>query len=280
MVQKLVLQNVEKGTVQREVRLVWNNAMRTNHQNFLNFKRNFAPTAVLTKSGIVPISTARQSSSRAAAPVNDARPINTVASKPLVNVAKPRENALQTTHSLSSRPFYQQTAIKNRNLNNNVNAAKANSVNTAKGNKVTSDVGNQGINDVKSSACWVGDLKLKSKIMSPKMALISLLIISGATPIPTKPPATTNDGHTSTTLPSSRHPSHQDHHNNHLRPTAAKPSPQLTPTPPWLPPRTWLSHHQKTSHHHHHLHPSRHHVSTSNAIVITPPSPPRPSRRC
>nr|GFB02093.1 hypothetical protein [Tanacetum cinerariifolium] len=42
--------------------------MRTNHQNFSNSRRNFAPTAVLTKSGIVPISTARQSSSRAAAP--------------------------------------------------------------------------------------------------------------------------------------------------------------------------------------------------------------------
>ncbi|GJU63400.1 ribonuclease H-like domain-containing protein [Tanacetum coccineum] len=49
--------------------------------------RNFAPTVVLTKSRIVPISTARQSSSRAAAPVSAARPINTVAPKPLVNVA-------------------------------------------------------------------------------------------------------------------------------------------------------------------------------------------------
>nr|GFA83175.1 hypothetical protein [Tanacetum cinerariifolium] len=88
-------------------------------------------------SGIVPISTAMQSSSRAAAPVSASRPINTVPSKPLVNIAKPRQNALQTTHSLSRRPFYQQTALKNRNLNNNVNAAKANSVNTTKGNKGT-----------------------------------------------------------------------------------------------------------------------------------------------
>ncbi|GJU67410.1 ribonuclease H-like domain-containing protein [Tanacetum coccineum] len=67
MVQKPVLNNVKKGTGQREVRPVWNNAMRTNHQNFSNSRRNFAPTAVLTKSGLVPISTARQSSSRAAA---------------------------------------------------------------------------------------------------------------------------------------------------------------------------------------------------------------------
>nr|GEV36464.1 putative ribonuclease H-like domain-containing protein [Tanacetum cinerariifolium] len=94
---------------------------------------NFAPTVVLTKSGIVLISTARQSSSGAATPVSAARPINTTASKSLVN------------------------ALKNRNLNNNVNTAKANSVNTAKGNKVTSAVGNQGTNAVKSLACWKAD---------------------------------------------------------------------------------------------------------------------------
>ncbi|GJY84598.1 hypothetical protein Tco_0498624, partial [Tanacetum coccineum] len=54
MVQKPVLNNVKKGTGQREVRPVWNNAMRTNHQNFSNSRRNFAPTAVLfNKSGLV-----------------------------------------------------------------------------------------------------------------------------------------------------------------------------------------------------------------------------------
>ncbi|GKD37684.1 ribonuclease H-like domain-containing protein [Tanacetum coccineum] len=42
----------------------------------LGVGRNFAPTAVLTKSGMVPISTTRQSSSRAATPVSAAKPIN------------------------------------------------------------------------------------------------------------------------------------------------------------------------------------------------------------
>nr|GEW33954.1 putative ribonuclease H-like domain-containing protein [Tanacetum cinerariifolium] len=135
--------------------------MRINHQNFSNSKRNFAPTAVLTKSGIVPISTARQSSSIAAAPVSAARPINTTAPKPLVNVAKPRQNALQKSLSLSRRPFYQQTALKNRNLNNKVNTANVNSVNTTKGNRVTSVVGKQKINAVKSSTYWVWRPKLK-----------------------------------------------------------------------------------------------------------------------
>nr|GEV44493.1 ribonuclease H-like domain-containing protein [Tanacetum cinerariifolium] len=72
----------EKGTGQMNVKPVWNNTMRFNHQNFSNSRRNFAPTAVLTKSRIVPISTARQSSLRAAIPVSAARPINTAARDP------------------------------------------------------------------------------------------------------------------------------------------------------------------------------------------------------
>ncbi|GJZ43381.1 hypothetical protein Tco_0590636 [Tanacetum coccineum] len=109
MVQKHVLNNVKKGTGQREVRQVWNNAMRVNHQNFSNSRRDFAPTAVLTKSGIVPISAARQSSSRAAAPASAARLINTAAPKPFVNVARPRPNAFHKLHSPYRTPFNQQT---------------------------------------------------------------------------------------------------------------------------------------------------------------------------
>nr|GEV04364.1 hypothetical protein [Tanacetum cinerariifolium] len=151
MVQKPVLKNVEKGTGQRKVRPVWNNPMRTNHQNFSNSIRNFALMVVSTKSGIVPISTARKSSSRAAAPVSAARPINTDASKLLVNVAKPRQNALHNSHSLSKRPFYQPTALKNRNLNNKVNTAK-------------------GLMLLSPQHAWSGDLKSEYKIMSPKTA--------------------------------------------------------------------------------------------------------------
>nr|GEX64295.1 hypothetical protein [Tanacetum cinerariifolium] len=152
MVQKPVLKTVEKGTGQREVRPVWNNAMRVNHQNFSNSRRNFAPTAVLTKSEIVPISTARQSSSRAATPVSTAMPINTAAPKPIVNVAKTRQNAFQKTHSLSRRPFHQKQHL-NRYLVNTGKVKSVNTVNTAKGKSVTSAVRKQGTNDVKSSAC-------------------------------------------------------------------------------------------------------------------------------
>ncbi|GJX29219.1 hypothetical protein Tco_0237298 [Tanacetum coccineum] len=116
---------------------------------------------VLTKSGLVPISAARQNSSRTAATVSAARPIKTAAPKPFVNVAKARLNAFQKSHSPSRRPFYQQTALKSRNLNNKVNTVKTNSVNTAKGKRVTSAVGEQGIDAVKSKACWVWRPRLK-----------------------------------------------------------------------------------------------------------------------
>ncbi|GKE94916.1 hypothetical protein Tco_1579771, partial [Tanacetum coccineum] len=121
-------------------------------QNFLNSRRGFAPTAVLTKSGIVPISVARQSSSRAVATASAARHINIVAPNPFMNIARPRPNAFHKSHSPFRTPFNQQTSLKNRNLNDKVNTAKVNSVNTTKGNKVTSAVGEQGINAVKSSA--------------------------------------------------------------------------------------------------------------------------------
>nr|GEX04468.1 hypothetical protein [Tanacetum cinerariifolium] len=117
--------------------------------------------AVLTKSGIVPISIARQSSSRATTPISAARPINTASSKPLLNVVKPRSKAFKKLHSLSRRPFYQQTTLKNKDLNNNVNAAKANYVNTVKANS--------GLMLLSPQHVGFEDLKLKSKIMSPKI---------------------------------------------------------------------------------------------------------------
>ncbi|GJV12204.1 hypothetical protein Tco_1353745 [Tanacetum coccineum] len=154
MVQKPVLNNVKKGTGQREIRPVWTNAMRVNHQKFSNSRRNFAPTAVLTKSGLVPFSTARQSFSRTTAPVSATRSFKTAAPKPSVNVEKQKTNDFQKSHSPLRRPFYQQTAFKNRNLNNKFNIVKENSVNTVKGKRMTSVVGEQGINAVKPTAYW------------------------------------------------------------------------------------------------------------------------------
>ncbi|GJS62673.1 hypothetical protein Tco_0657457 [Tanacetum coccineum] len=55
MTQKLGLESIlGKGTGHREVRPIWNNTQRINHQN------KFVPTAVLTRSGRIPVSTAKQ----------------------------------------------------------------------------------------------------------------------------------------------------------------------------------------------------------------------------
>ncbi|GJU65181.1 hypothetical protein Tco_1247016 [Tanacetum coccineum] len=105
---------------------------------------------VLTKFDLVPISTARQSSSRTAATVSTARPIKTVAPKPFVN------------------------------LNNKVNTVKVNFVNTAKGKRVTSAVGEQGIDVVKSKACWVWRPKLKAESredIDDSMNILSVLAV-------------------------------------------------------------------------------------------------------
>nr|GEX53524.1 hypothetical protein [Tanacetum cinerariifolium] len=76
---KYVFKNKGKVTGQREVRPVWNNAQRVNHQNLSNNlthlhpRRNFIPTAVITNSGKVPVNTAKQSSPRAATSTSTAR---------------------------------------------------------------------------------------------------------------------------------------------------------------------------------------------------------------
>ncbi|GJW59527.1 hypothetical protein Tco_0108862 [Tanacetum coccineum] len=78
MVEKPVLNNKGRVTGQREIRSVWNNAQRVNHQNKLTHphpKRNFVPTTVATKSGQVPVNATKQSSPRAATLISIARPV-------------------------------------------------------------------------------------------------------------------------------------------------------------------------------------------------------------
>ncbi|GJZ11346.1 retrovirus-related pol polyprotein from transposon TNT 1-94 [Tanacetum coccineum] len=104
MAQKPALNNmnkgVNKGTGQREVRPVWNSAMRTNHQNFSNSRRNFVPIAVMTKIGQVPISTAKKNSLKAAVLVSTGKPINTACPKTSVNVAKPKQNCKNVSNAV------------------------------------------------------------------------------------------------------------------------------------------------------------------------------------
>ncbi|GJT35433.1 putative ribonuclease H-like domain-containing protein [Tanacetum coccineum] len=141
MAQKPVVNNLNKGTGQREVRPVWNQAIRTNHQNFSNLRRNFVPKAVLNKSGVILIGTGRTW-----VPFSTARPISTGPLKTSMNVAKPKTNVFQRPHSHSIRPICQQTTLKNRISNNKVNSTRVNSVNTSKEKEMASAVGKVGNN--------------------------------------------------------------------------------------------------------------------------------------
>ncbi|GJX88652.1 hypothetical protein Tco_0340666 [Tanacetum coccineum] len=158
MIGKSMLNNMGRVTGQREVRLVWNNAQRVNHQNKLTHphpKRNFVPAAVLTKSGQVPINTAKQSFPRAAVSNSTARYVNTAASRPTVNVAKPSSNVFNKLHSPVRRPFHQKSAVKTNNFNKTVNTVRFNNVTTAGPKAVVSAAKGNGDNAVKSSACWI-----------------------------------------------------------------------------------------------------------------------------
>ncbi|GJS14752.1 ribonuclease H-like domain-containing protein [Tanacetum coccineum] len=89
---------------QRMVKPVWNNAQKVNHQNFAKkihpcAKKNLVPRAVLMKSGLVSINTARQNISKTAVLVNTARQVNAAHSKITVNAARPMPYLSKTTHS-------------------------------------------------------------------------------------------------------------------------------------------------------------------------------------
>ncbi|GKD35981.1 ribonuclease H-like domain-containing protein [Tanacetum coccineum] len=158
MVEKPVLNNKGRVTSQREIRPVWNNAQRVNHQNKFTHphpKRNFVPTAVVTKSGQVPVNTAKQSSPRAAASISTARPVNTAAPKPKVNDALPTTYSYFKAHSPVRRAFNQKSAAKTNNLNEKVKTARVNNVTTAGPKAVVSAAVGNGENAVKSSACWI-----------------------------------------------------------------------------------------------------------------------------
>ncbi|GJW52011.1 ribonuclease H-like domain-containing protein [Tanacetum coccineum] len=135
MANKSVLKDMGKVTGHREVRPVWNNTQRINHQN------KFVPSAVLTRSGRVPVSAAKQSSFRAAASIGVVKQVNTSTHTNKVNASKLRTNAFHKSNSPIRRPFYKSTTPNIRILNtirvNGVNIVGQTAVSVVKGNGVT-----------------------------------------------------------------------------------------------------------------------------------------------
>ncbi|GKC14089.1 hypothetical protein Tco_1010871 [Tanacetum coccineum] len=117
----------------------WNNVQRVNKQN------QFVPSAVLTRTGIIPVntartsgtknfSTARQSVNRQTVLTSTAMKVNTV--KPIVNRVRPA-NVFYKTHSSSSRPFKKTTVLRPKFSNQKFNTAKVNAVSTVGGKRET-----------------------------------------------------------------------------------------------------------------------------------------------
>ncbi|GJU03721.1 hypothetical protein Tco_1114059 [Tanacetum coccineum] len=104
-----------KGTGQGENRPVWNNVQSLNHQN------KFVPKAILTKTGIFPVNTARQNLSSQAAATSTARKVNTA--RPIMNDVTPRP-IFNKTHSPIRRPFNRTTEPKTEFLNQKVNTVR------------------------------------------------------------------------------------------------------------------------------------------------------------
>ncbi|GJU90764.1 ribonuclease H-like domain-containing protein [Tanacetum coccineum] len=115
-----------KGNVQRENKPVWNNVQRVNHKN------QFVPTAVLTRTGKIPVNTARASGTNnvstarhnfnsQAVLTNAARKINTV--KPIVNEVRPK-TVFHKTHSPFRRTFNRTTTSRIKFSNQKVNTTE------------------------------------------------------------------------------------------------------------------------------------------------------------
>ncbi|GJR86195.1 hypothetical protein Tco_0210206 [Tanacetum coccineum] len=121
---------LRKGTGHKEVRPIWNNTQRINHQN------KFVPTAVLTRSGRIPVSTAKQN-------------VNTATPKNRVNVSKSKINTFPKSHSPIRRPFYKPTVLNTKVSKEKVNIVRVNGVNTA-GQTAVSTVKGNGVTAVKA----------------------------------------------------------------------------------------------------------------------------------
>ncbi|GKD80797.1 hypothetical protein Tco_1347636, partial [Tanacetum coccineum] len=132
--EKIMVKQVElnkkkgKGTGQGENRSVWNNVQRLNHQN------KFVPTAVLTRTGRIPVNTARQNLSSQAATTSIARKVNTA--RPILNEIRPRNNFYKS-HSSIRRPFNRTTTPKAKFSNQKVNTVEVKAVSVVGGKRET-----------------------------------------------------------------------------------------------------------------------------------------------
>ncbi|GJU21131.1 hypothetical protein Tco_1154473 [Tanacetum coccineum] len=102
--------------------------------------------ALIMKSGLLSVNTARQ--------------VNT-AHQTTVNAARPMSYLSKIAHLTVKRPINNNTAFKNSNINQSVNTVRGKNVNTARLKEVVNDVQGNNVNAIKASACWVWKPKTK-----------------------------------------------------------------------------------------------------------------------
>nr|GEU95046.1 ribonuclease H-like domain-containing protein [Tanacetum cinerariifolium] len=108
---------------QRERMVSRNNYSMVNHNNstrktYPNAHRNNAPRAVLMKTGLRPL--------------NTARPVNTAHPKTIVNCARPMLHFYKSAQSTVKWPYQQRTSFTNKSFRQTVNTARPRPVNTAR----------------------------------------------------------------------------------------------------------------------------------------------------
>ncbi|GJS19526.1 putative ribonuclease H-like domain-containing protein [Tanacetum coccineum] len=135
-----------KNTNKKDNKPKWNNVQKVNHLN------QFVPSAVLTRSGKIPIntarasgtnnvntarqnvSTARQNSSSEAVPSRTARKVSTVSTQ--VNDIRPK-TIFHNVHSPTKRPYSRTTTFEANFSNPKVNTARGKAVSAVGGNAKT-----------------------------------------------------------------------------------------------------------------------------------------------
>ncbi|GJX09784.1 hypothetical protein Tco_0199643 [Tanacetum coccineum] len=159
---KQVEQHRQNTHIPRGNQRNWNNMMSQKlGSNFEMFNKacyvcgsfdhlqNLVPRAVLMKSGLVSINTARQNISKTAVSVNTARQVNTAHSKTTVNAARPMSYLSKTAHSTVKRPIHKNTTFKNSNIDQRVNTVSGKKFNTARPKAVVNAVKGNNVNAVK-----------------------------------------------------------------------------------------------------------------------------------
>nr|GEU80911.1 hypothetical protein [Tanacetum cinerariifolium] len=113
----------EKQMVQKPV---WNHAMRVNHQNSARMthshsNRNVVSIAVLTRSGLVSL--------------NTARPVTTAVPQPTINISRPVKHVVNKAHSPIRRPINHRPTPRNSNFIQKVTTVKVKKFNVVQGSK-------------------------------------------------------------------------------------------------------------------------------------------------